>query len=137
MLSRETVLLLKSGCDKSNDIYSQGDLTYLYKFGYGRAHSFIDREVLNKAKFPRKLNSKEIGDVELFFESALVTPGSSLAASETRSYVSLLINNLETDFSGMHFFLSENYEDGYSKLIEFTCVEDNNFHTLELFWSVD
>jgi len=137
MLSRETVLSLNSGCDKSNDRYSQGGLIYLYKFGYGRAHSFIDRDILNKAKLPKKLDSKEIKNIESFFESALVEPYTSLVAPDTVDFVSFLIENLERDFSGMYSFISQNDEDDSSKLIEITFIEGNNFHTLELFWSID
>ncbi len=137
MLSRETVLSLNSGCDKSNDRYSQGGLIYLYKFGYGRAHSFIERDILNKAKSPRKLDSKEIKNIELFFESALVKPDNGSVTADTMNYVSLLITKLESDFSGMYGFISQNDEDDLSKLIEITFIESNNFHTLELFWSIN
>ena len=137
MLSRETVLLLNSGCDKSNDRYSQGGLIYLYQFGYGRAHSFIARNILNKAKFSRKLDAKEINNIEKFFESALVKPDSSSVTPDTINFISLLVENLERDFSGMYSFISQNDEDDLSKLIEITFIEGNNFHTLELFWSID
>ncbi|MEH6397366.1 hypothetical protein, partial [Pseudoalteromonas sp.] len=85
----------------------------------------------------KTLDSKEIKNIESFFESALVEPYTSLVAPDTVDFVSFLIENLERDFSGMYSFISQNDEDDSSKLIEITFIEGNNFHTLELFWSID
>ncbi len=137
MLSRKTVALLNEACQKSDQLYDEGGLIYLYRFGHRRAHSFITPQLLKSAVNSRSLSDAEVCQLKALFANALCQCGSGPISDEVSLYVQKLIDRLNLDFSGMHSCISESADDGLSHMIELTFIENNDFHTLELFWSVD
>ncbi|WP_028305343.1 hypothetical protein [Oceanospirillum maris] len=137
MLSRKTVALLNEACQKSDELYDQGGLIYLYSFGHRRAHSFINPQLLKSAGYPKPLSDPEFDQLKTLFANALCQYGSEPVSDQVAHYVQKFIDRLNVDFSGMYSCISESADDGLSHMIELTFIENNDFHTLELFWSVD
>jgi hypothetical protein len=122
MLSKETVKLLATACEASHRLFDQGGLIYLYTFGYGRAHSYIDRSILNADALSTELDVSEYARLGVFFENAMVRPFSDNVSPKTKAFVSELVVCLSRDFGEM---------------LTLTYFENNNFHSLELDWSID
>lgn len=137
MLSKKTSEHLNIACTKSDEAYQEGGLIYLYKFGHRRAHSFIDRKSLSSISGGRLLGEKETEQLAWFFSSATEHPYPEKASELATMFTKELLINLYHDFEGMHGFISQFEEDSTSKELTITFIKDNDFHSLELFWSID
>lgn len=137
MLTIETASHLNKGCKLSDSIYEQGGLIYKYTFGYHRAHSFIEERILSKAINPSFFESSEVNTISLFFESALVQPFPESISSSTLEFTEHILSLFKKDFTGMYSCISNYIDKDDSKELALTFIKDNDFHTVELFWSID
>jgi len=137
MLSSHTVDFLNLACERSDNLYQEGGLIYLYKYGHKRAHSFFDGNILAKASSPKVLGVDEEKQLEEFFGCALEEPYGANISIHVSIFVKELITKLNVDFRGMYSYVSSITKDGYSMEIAVTYLKNNDFHTLELFWSID
>ena len=137
MLSKTTVKLLNEACEKSDYLYDQGGLIYLYKFGHNRAHSFYDYDFLKNISGERSLNEHENKQLILFFASALENHNADHYGELTTSTTNNILSSLLKDFKGMYGYINNYEDDGVSKILTISFIEGNDFHSLELFWSID
>lgn len=130
MLSNNTRDYLNELAIVSDVLYQEGGVYYKYDYGHRTAHFEID-------KVNGKAQENHIQAIELFWESALSNPYPESATSKTREICKKLLAMLKDDFKGFigpKVFL---VEDDLSKVVSilFTC--DNDYHRLELSWSID
>ncbi len=137
MLSKTTVELLNKACEKSDYLYDQGGLIYLYKFGHNRAHSFYAHDLLKNICGERSLNEREKVQLVLFFASALEDHNAENYSELTTSTTNNILSSLLKDFKGMYGYISNYEDDGIGKILTISFIMGNDFHSLELFWSID
>jgi hypothetical protein len=138
MLSIKTVSHLNSGCETSNTLYQEGGVIYLYTFGHNRAHSFIDNIKLAQAKSEKWFEDTEKDTIALFFEKSLSAPFSDGVSNKTQSFVGDFLDSLKKDFTGMYAFISSHdADDDICNILTLTFIKGNDFHSLELFWSIE
>ena len=137
MLSKHTTRLLDGASAKSDEIYSEGGLIYLYTFGYKRAHSFIDYEILKKTTISKKFDRDEIEKLKNFFTCALEHPYPEKVYNSINIFTDEFLTMLYKDFQGMYSYMSKYEKDEVGQIVTMTFIKDNNFHSLELFWSID
>ena len=139
MLSKETMEFLNSACRRSAQLWDQGGLIYLYKYGYHRAHSFIPNDILKDSHDRLPLDEKEKELILKLFGAAFCefeTESTSIS-SDTMIWVSDFISLLSKDLDGMHSLVYEYDNDCCSIDLTLLFVENNDFHSLKLFWSMD
>ncbi|SBT19128.1 hypothetical protein MGA5115_03289 [Marinomonas gallaica] len=137
MLSSQTADFLNLACEKSDKLYDQGGLIYLYKYGHRRAHTLFEKNILAQASSPKKLDVDEARQLEEFFGCALEEPFGANVTIDVSSFVEELTRKLNIGFNGMYSYVSSSTKDGDSMEIVVSFLESNDFHNLELFWSID
>lgn len=130
MLSNNTRDYLNDLAAVSDALYQEGGVYYKYDYGHRIAHIELDR-------VNGKVQENYIQTIELFWESALSTPYPESSTPRTREICAKLLVMLNDDFKGFvgpKVFLTE---DCVGKVISilFTC--NNDYHHLELSWSID
>lgn len=134
MLTVETADFLNAACRQSNELWDQGGLTYLYLFGYQRAHTFVDRECLKQGAAPRHLSLLESSRVALFFSRAFDETHVSEAAAR---FAETFLEKLQNDFADAHGCIYLDEDNGTNWELTLMFLDGDNFHSLELFWSMD
>ena len=137
MLSKATVECLNKASEMSNLRYQEGGMIYLYKFGHRRAHSLYGYKLLSSINGSRELSESEKTQLTLFFASSLEGYNAENYGELTISTTKQLLASLSEDFKGMYAFVSEYEEDLSSKTVTLSFIINNDFHSLELFWSID
>lgn len=133
MLTKNTVILLNKACSRAGALYEKGGLSYTYCFGHDLAHTVkgINQDSGNEFAVAA------IGIIEKFYEEAMFRISPSKVSDETKEYVALLLSYLSEDFEGMLCQLANYQSDGMSSILKLLFIDGNDYHELELFWSVD
>lgn len=130
MLTTPTVKLLNNLASESHSLYTEGGLLYKYSFGHCCAHTDI-------SKINGTVSDDIIAALEFFLSSALNTSHPKSISLKIKRECSALLKSLSNDFTGYqgpNVYLDE---DDYSKTLHLVYLADNNYHVIEMFWSID
>lgn len=130
MLTSSTVRILNKLSSESDLLYSQGGLLYKYKYGHRCAHSDLNR-------FDGTLSENVIEPLELFLSSALGTMYPEVVAPSIKKKCKMLLESLGNDFKGFQGPKVYQHTDDTSKIIVLVYTLENDYHYLDLFWSID
>ena len=130
MLTGSTVKILNKLASESNVLYPEGGLLYRYSFGHCCAHTDLSKIVGASTDNPVEV-------LELFISSAVSSPCSNFASPQVKQECSVLLNSLASDFEGFQGPQVYIEEDDTSKTISLIYKASNDYHFLELFWSID
>jgi hypothetical protein len=130
MLTNSTVDILNKLTSESDSLYSEGGLLYKYSFGHRCAHTDL-------SDIEDSVTDNEVETLELFISSAVSTPFSKVASSKVKQECSVLLSSLANDFKGFQGPRVYIEEDDVSKNVSLIYTASNDYHVLELFWSID
>lgn len=140
MLSEETVDFLRERCRASRELYDQGGLIYNYKFGYDFAHSaVVHRYKLHKNIAAKFLEPEEINKIAVFFQKASINYNfdTAIPSEKAKKIAGEFLLNCYRDFNDTYAFLAGFNNSGSGIVMKIIFLADNNFHALELDWSID
>lgn len=132
MLTKPTQSFLLEIAEKSDQEFQDGGITFEYKYAHRLAHTVFDHNFLKTTADIREFNDKEVQQIECFFTTSL-----SLKQKDTELKSKEFIQLLKQDFSDYYRQISSFNSDGYSIDIVIHFIKDNDFHELNLFWSMD
>jgi len=130
---------LNDACALSDKEYDEGGMSYLYKFGHGIAQTHEKRQVIEdlRSQSTTTFSDSELVKIRYFFEEALCRFAPQSISHETDEYVKKLLSHLYTDFTGMPCKVASNEKDGAWSTLQLIFLDKNDYHDIDVFWSVD
>ena len=130
MLTKEIVNVLNEISKISDALYDEGGFLYKYIYGHRCAHTDVAENKINRIE-----DAEEV--LGLFITSATSTPFPKAVGSSVKSKSTALLKSLEKEFFGFSGPMVYLDEDDTSKTLDLIYTNGNDYHKLQLFWSID
>lgn len=137
MLNNEVLDQLSFACKQSNDLYAQGGLIYKYSFGYNQAHKTIESSTLSNFNQGYLFSNHELAILYELFERSMFNAFPETISPNTAEFVDKFASLLSNNFSNMGHCIIESENDDLCMAVTILFVKNNDYHSLDLFWSID